>query len=301
MYYGLDIGGTKIEFGAFDVNLQRVMTKRIPTPQTSYQALLDAIAELVEQADLHLACRGAVGIGLPGMEQVDTGQVLTVNIAVAKGKTLRKDLECRLNRPVALENDANCFALSEANDERLANYSVIAGLIMGTGFGGGVVINGQVVSGHNHVAGEVGHMKLSLPALEHLGSNPPIFYCGCGAKGCLDSYLSGRGFELLYNHYYSEELSAVEIISKFSEGDGNVSAFVDFYLELVAICLADLMMIIDPEAIVIGGGLSNFDELYQKVPSKLDKHLLSVAKAPEIIKAKYGDAGGVRGAAFLNL
>nr|WP_086939367.1 N-acetylglucosamine kinase [Thaumasiovibrio occultus] len=301
MYYGFDVGGTKIEFGAFDTELNRLETLRVPTPTTDYQELLDTIANMVRTADAKFGCEGKVGIGLPGMEDADTGAVLTVNIGAAKGKTLRADLEAILGRTVKVENDANCFALSEAWDEDLQHYPSVAGLIMGTGFGGGLIINGKVFSGRNNVAGEIGHMRLPLDAWQHLGENAPEFDCGCDKKGCLDNYLSGRGFELLYKHYHGEALKAKTVIENYYAGEETAKQFVDFYLELVAICFGNVFTALDPHAVVLGGGLSNFDEIYAQVPERVAKYLLSVAKPPKILKAKHGDSGGVRGAAFLNI
>ncbi|WP_413110221.1 N-acetylglucosamine kinase [Thaumasiovibrio sp. DFM-14] len=301
MYYGFDVGGTKIEFGAFDQELNRVATKRVPTPTTDYRELIVTIATIVREADAEFGCEGKVGLGLPGMEDAETGDVLTVNIAAAKGKPLRKDLEAELGREVKVENDANCFALSEAWDEELQGANAVAGLIMGTGFGGGLIYSGKVFSGRNHVAGEVGHMRLPIDAWFHLGENAPLFDCGCDNKGCLDNYLSGRGFEMLYAHYYKESLKAIDIIKNFQAEEEKAVEFVDMYLELVAICFANLATALDPDVIVLGGGLSNFDELYRQVPARMQKHLLSVAKPPRLLKAKHGDSGGVRGAAFLNI
>ncbi|WP_087016014.1 N-acetylglucosamine kinase [Thaumasiovibrio subtropicus] len=302
MYYGFDVGGTKIEFGAFDNDLNRVATKRVPTPTTDYQELIDTLATLVREADEEFGVEGKIGIGLPGMEEAETGAVLTVNIGAAKGKTLRKDLEAELGgRHVALENDANCFALSEAWDEDLQHYPSVAGLIMGTGFGGGLIYNGKVFSGKNNVAGELGHMRLPLDAWLHLGENAPMFDCGCENKGCIDNYLSGRGFEMLYAHQYGESLKAIQVIENFYAGEEKAVEFVDMYLELVAICFGNMMTALDSHVIVLGGGLSNFDEIYRQVPERMQKHLLSVAKPPAILKAKHGDSGGVRGAAFLNI
>lgn len=151
MYYGFDIGGTKIEFGAFTPSLDRVATERVPTPGNDYDLLVDAIVELVNKYDQKFDCQGMVGLGLPGMENADDNSVLTVNIPCANGRFLRQDVEAKLNRPVKLDNDANCFALSEAWDESLQDQPSVMGLILGTGFGGGLIYNGKVFSGRNHV------------------------------------------------------------------------------------------------------------------------------------------------------
>ncbi len=301
MYYGFDVGGTKIEFGAFNEKLERVATERVPTPTSDYQELLDVIAGLVSKYDQEFQCEGKIGLGLPGMEDADTGAILTVNIPAAKGQPLRKDLEAKIGRSVKVDNDANCFALSEAWDDELKDAPSVMGLILGTGFGGGLVYEGKIFSGRNHVAGELGHMRLPIDAWFHLGENAPLFSCGCDKKGCIDNYLSGRGFEMLYAHYYGEQKKAIEIIKAQAEGEPKAVEFVEMFMEFLAICFANIFTGNDPHVVVLGGGLSNYDLIYEEMPKRVPKHLLSVAKCPKIVKAKHGDSGGVRGAAFLNI
>jgi len=301
MFYGFDVGGTKIEFGAFDDNLIRVASERVATPSDDYNALVDAIVSLVEKYDQELIATGKIGIGIPGVENAEDDSVLTVNIPCANGQFLRRDLEQRLNRSVKLENDANCFALSEAWDDELRDSASVMGLILGTGFGGGLIYNGKVFSGRNHVAGELGHMRVPIDAWMLLGDTPPYLQCGCGKKGCLDNYLSGRGFELLYNHKYGEARKAVDIIEGYNAGETRASEFVDLFLEFLAACFGNLFTGNDPHVVVLGGGLSNFEALYTELPKRVPKYLLPVAKCPPILKAKHGDSGGVRGAAFLNI
>lgn len=301
MYYGFDVGGTKIEFGAFNEQRERMATERVATPGDDYLQLIDTLAGLVAKYDQQFGCKGYVGLGLPGMEDADDETVLTVNIPAAQGKPLRADLEARIGRPIKLENDANCFALSEAWDDELQDAPSVMGLILGTGFGGGLVYQGQVFSGRNHVAGELGHMRLPLDAWFHLGTNAPLLGCGCGKKGCLDSYLSGRGFELLYEHYFAQAKPAIEIIAAYQQGESQAVEHVERFMELLAICLANIFTAHDPHVVVLGGGLSNFERIYTEMPKRIPKYLLSVAKCPKIVQAKHGDSGGVRGAAFLNL
>lgn len=301
MLYGFDVGGTKIEFGAFDEQLSRLATERVATPKDDYPALVDAITHMVKKYDQQFGCLGAVGIGIPGMENADDTSVLTVNIACANGRFLRQDIQKCLDRDVKLENDANCFALSEAWDPALQHEASVLGLILGTGFGGGFIFDGKVFSGRNNIAGEVGHMRVPIDAWAILGNNPPWLQCGCGKKGCLDNYLSGRGFELLYQHQFRQHLPALTIIEHYREGEERARQFIDMFFEFIACCFGNLFTAIDPHVVVLGGGLSNFSELYTELPKRLPKYLLPVAKSPTIVKAKYGDAGGVRGAAFLNL
>ncbi|HHD7473828.1 TPA: N-acetylglucosamine kinase [Klebsiella oxytoca] len=302
MYYGFDIGGTKIEFGVFNTNLERVFTKRISTPTRNYNELLESLIKIIEFSDRTFNCNGLVGIGIPGIEDADTGNLLTSNIPATMGKSLRLDLEKRIGRNIRIDNDANCFALSEALSGELAQESSVLGLIHGTGFGGGLVINGHIYRGKNHIVGEFGHMRLPIDAWLHLGGdNFPLFTCGCGKKGCLDEYLSGRGFEQIYAHYYGEKLSAIELIERYSNNDAKATKHVERFLDLMAICYANLFTAIDPGVVVLGGGLSNFNAIYEGVINRLPSYLLSAAKLPRIKKAQYGDAGGVRGAAFLNI
>lgn len=302
MYYGLDIGGTKIELAAFDANLNRLYSERVATPQSHYDHWLDAIKGLVDKADQHFASRGTVGLGIPGFVNQQTGLAEVTNIRVADNRPIIRDLSAILERDVRAENDANCFALSEAWDEENRGYSSVLGLILGTGFGGGLVLNGKIYSGQTGMAGELGHLQLNYHALKLLGwDKAPIYECGCGNRACLDTYISGRGFEMLYRDLQGEALSAKEIITRFYANDAKARDFVALFVELCAISIGNIITALDPEVIVFGGGLSNFDYLYQALPQALPPHLMRSAKVPPIKKAKYGDSGGVRGAAALFL
>ncbi len=245
MFYGFDVGGTKIEFGAFDEKLNRVATERVATPGDDYNALIEAIAGIIEKYDAQFGKEGKVGLGIPGIERAEDATVLTVNVPAAKGRTLRLDLEKRIGRDVALNNDANCFALSEAWDEELKDAKSVLGCILGTGFGGGIIVNGKVVNGKNNVAGELGHMRLPIDAWFLLGDNAPLFDCGCDKKGCIDNYLSGRGFEQLYAHYYGEKKKAIDIIEAYNQGDENAVEHVDRFMELLAMCMGGLFTAFD--------------------------------------------------------
>ncbi|MBP2835980.1 N-acetylglucosamine kinase [Dickeya parazeae] len=301
MYYGFDIGGTKIELAVFDAGLQRIWQKRIPTPRDDYEGLLNGLLALTREADALSGCQGTVGVGVPGMENAGDGTLFAANLPAAMGRPLRADLSQRLQRDVRLSNDANCFALSEAWDNEFRAYPVVLGIILGTGMGGGLVVNGRVVDGKNGVAGELGHFRLPVDALDILGESIPRVPCGCGRTGCVENYLSGRGFEWLYAHFYHRTLSAPEIIRVFYAGDSQAQAHVDRYLALLAVCLGNLLTLIDPHLVVFGGGLSNFDEIYRQLPQRLPDSLLPVARVPRLEKARHGDAGGVRGAALLHL
>ncbi len=301
-YYGLDIGGTKIELSVFNEKLEKLYSKRTPTPQTSYEDWLDTIKNLVEDADKKFETKGYVGLGLPGFVNHDTGIAEITNIRVADNKPILKDLSERLEREVRAENDANCFALSEAWDQENQQYSTVLGLIIGTGFGGGLVFDGKVHSGKIGMAGEVGHQQLNYHALQLLGwDKAPIYECGCGNRACLDTYISGRGFEMLYKDLEGEALSAKTIIENFYNNQPKAVKFVEKYVKLMAICISNLITVLDPDMIVFGGGLSNFDYIYEALPKALPEYLMRSAKVPVIKKAIYGDAGGSRGAAALFL
>lgn len=302
MLYGFDIGGTKIELAAFNEKLEKQYSERVDTPQTSYQDWLNAIAHLVQKADQKFGVAGTVGLGIPGFVNQETGIAEITNIRVADNKPILRDLADLLGREVRAENDANCFALSEAWDPENQHYPSVLGLILGTGFGGGLVINGKIHSGQTGMAGELGHLQLNYHALRLLGwDKAPIYECGCGNRACLDTYLSGRGFEMLYRDLQGQSLSAKQIIQQFYANDPQAVAFVDTFVQLAAISIGNIITALDPHAIVLGGGLSNFDYLYEALPKALPAHLMRSAKVPVIKKAKYGDSGGVRGAAALFL
>ena len=348
MLYGFDIGGTKIEFGAFDETKslkEYVATERIETPTDDYEALLDAIVRLVHKYNRQLKCRcPRIGLGIPGIEDADTGVLMAANIPSANGQKLREDLESKLNVgdddgngsnsknvQVKIENDANCFALSEAyalkenttiNDANESSPSSpppsVLGIILGTGVGAGFIVDGKAFGGRNNMTGEFGHSRLPIDAWFHLvgsGSTdeaepPPLFDCGCGRKGCIDNYISGRGFEMLYSHYNhnGKKKAAIEIIDEYNQQEiktpnlNKIVEHVERFMELLAIIFANLFSTLDPHVVVLGGGLSNFELIYEELPKRISKYLLPNAKCPKIIQAKYGDSGGgVRGAAFLNL
>ena len=302
MLYGLDIGGTKIELAVFNSQLEKQYSERVETPKTSYEDWLNAIVNLVKKADEKFGCKGSVGLGIPGFVNQSTGIAEITNIRVADNKPILLDLSALLGREVRAENDANCFALSEAWDAENAQYPSVLGLILGTGFGGGFVINGKIHSGQTGMAGELGHLQLNYHALKLLGwDNAPIYQCGCGNIACLDTYLSGRGFEMLYRDLKGESLSAKDIIQRFYSEDKSAVDFVGVFIELAAISIGNIITAFDPHLIVLGGGLSNFAYLYEALPKALPAHLMRTAKVPVIKKAKYGDSGGVRGAAALFL
>jgi len=301
MHYGFDIGGSKIALGVFDSSRQLQWEKRIPTPKESYDAFLEAVIGLVVEADERFQCRGTVGIGIPGMPETEGGLLYAANVPAASGKPLRADLSRLLDRDVRLDNDANCFAISEAWDDEFTQYPLVMGLILGTGVGGGIVQNGKSITGHSYITGEFGHIRLPVDALEVVGRDFPLTRCGCGQHGCIENYLSGRGFAWLYNHFYQQSLTSPEIVALWQQGDANAREHVERYLDLLAVCLGNILTIVDPDLVVLGGGLSNFSAIADGLAQRLPRHLLPVARPPRIERARHGDAGGMRGAAFLHL
>ena len=279
----------------FDKQRRLQRETRVPTPRDSYDAFLDAVCNLVTEADQRFGIKGSVGIGIPGMPETEDGTLYAANVPAASGKPLRADLSARLDRDVRLDNDANCFALSEAWDDELTQYLLVMGLILGTGVGGGLVLNGKSITGRSYITGEFGHIRLPVDALTLMGFDFPLRRCGCGQLGCIESYLSGGGFAWLYQHYYHQPLDAREIIALWAR------AHVERYLDLLAVCLGNILTIVDPDLVVIGGGLSNFTAITTQLTDRLPRHLLPVARVPRIEQARHGDAGGMRGAAFLHL
>ena len=301
MYYGFDIGGSKIALGVFDKTRRLQWEKRVATPKASYADFLQAVEALVGEADSRFDCQGSVGIGIPGMPETADGTLYAANVPAASGQPLRSDLSTRLGREVRLDNDANCFALSEAWDDEFTQYPLVMGLILGTGVGGGLVLNGKSITGHSYITGEFGHIRLPVDALAVVGRDFPLIRCGCGQLGCIENYLSGRGFAWLYEHYYQHAITAPDIVTLWQQGDARAREHVERYLDLLAVCLGNILTIVDPDLLVLGGGLSNFTAISEGLAQRLPRHLLPVARVPRIERARHGDAGGMRGAAFLHL
>ncbi len=274
MRIGVDLGGTKTEIIVLADDGREMLRERVPTPRGDYAATVATIAELVKNAEQKVGAgrTASVGVGIPGAESLTTGLIKNANSTWLIGRPLRADLETALNRPVRLANDANCFALSEATDGAAAGAEVVFGVILGTGVGGGIVVNGQVLVGANAIAGEWGHNP--LPGDEAV--RPP---CYCGRSGCIETFLSGPA------------LAA-------DGGADNAAAMLRYELRL-AHALAQVINILDPHVIVLGGGLSNLDRLYDRVPRLWGAHVFSDAVATRLVKNRHGDSSGVRGAAWL--
>jgi fructokinase len=280
---GIDLGGTKIEAIALDAQGREVFRKRVPSPQGSYQATLDAISSLAREAG-----EGTVGIGIPGSLSPSTGLVKGANSTWLIGKPLKQDLQKLLGREVRMANDANCFALSEAVDGAGRGAKVVFGVILGTGVGGGVVVDGRVLTGPNAIAGEWGHNPLPAPTAADL----PHPDCYCGRRGCIETYLSGPGLARDHEKRTGRRLAPEEIVAL---GDESFSR----YEERLARSLASVINVLDPDVIVLGGGMSNVARLYTQVPRLWGRHVFSDQVATRLERHVHGDDSGVRGAAWL--
>jgi fructokinase len=280
---GVDIGGTKIEALALDAAGREVFRKRIPSPRGDYAATISAVSSLVSEIG-----EGNVGIGIPGALSRVTGLVKNANSTWLIGKPLKQDLESALGREIRIENDANCFALSEATDGAGKGAEVVFGVILGTGVGGGIVVNGKVLTGANAIGGEWGHNPLPLPGAEDL----PLPNCYCGRAGCIETYLSGPGLARDYQRTTGRCLSPEEIVSI---GDQSLER----YVERLSRALASVINVLDPDVIVLGGGMSNVARLYTEVPRLWARHVFSDHVATRLAPPVHGDSSGVRGAAWL--
>jgi len=267
---GIDLGGTKIELAALDRTGAVRHRSRIDTPSHDYDATLGAIAQLVEEAERALGARGTVGVAMPGALSLATGRVKNANSTWLNGRMLKEDLERRLGREVRVANDATGCALSAATDGAAAGAGVVFGVILGTGVGGGIVAHGRILEGVNAIGGEWGHNPLPLPA----GADLPLPECYCGRKGCIETYLSGPAFER----------------------DGKD---LGRYCERLARALAGVINVLDPDVIVLGGGMSNVEALYTEVPRLWGRHVFSDRVATRLARNRHGDSSGVRGAAWL--
>jgi fructokinase len=291
---GIDLGGSKIEGIAIDQNGATLVRRRIATPRNDYRATLHAVAGLVAVLEREAGASGTVGVGMPGTISPATGLVKNANSAWLNGQPLADDLPPILDRPVRFANDANCFALSEAVDGAAAGARVVFGVIVGTGTGGGLVVDGHVITGVNGIAGEWGHNPMPWPRPDEW----PGPACYCGRSGCIECFLSGPGLVLDYASA-DASVEADEVARRASEGEGHAMACIGRYEERMARALAGVINVVDPDVIVLGGGLSNVERLYSHVPPLLPRHVFSDHVATRLVRARHGDASGVRGAAWL--
>ncbi|KAF0163858.1 MAG: fructokinase [Rhodocyclaceae bacterium] len=306
MRIGVDLGGSKIEIIALGDDGGVLLRERVATPQGDYPATVKAVAGLVAAAEARVGAgslcvpgiplRGqvtvaSVGVGIPGAESLATGLIKNANSTCLIGQPLRRDLQQLLKREVRIANDANCFALSEAVDGAGAGAPVVFGVILGTGVGGGIVIDGKVLTGANAIAGEWGHNP--MPGEHHKET------CYCGRKGCVELYLSGPGLAADHRRVTSADFRATDIAARAASGDPACEATLQRYEARLARALAQVINILDPDVIVLGGGVSNMDRLYENVPRLWSEHVFSDRVATKLLRHRHGDSSGVRGAAWL--
>lgn len=292
---GVDLGGTKIEIIALDATGRELLRRRIATPQGDYTATVGAVAALVESAENELGRRGSVGIGIPGAESMVDGRIKNANSNCLNGKPLRRDLQTLLQREIRMENDANCLALSEAVDGAGTGAQIVFAVILGTGTGGGLAVHGRVLTGANRIAGEWGHNPLPYPEEDLLP--PPR--CYCGRQGCIETWLSGPGMAADHARRTGEALLPPEIVARAERGDAVCEGTLQRYERRLAKALALVINIVDPEVVVLGGGLSNVERLYRNVPVLWKDYIFSDAVRTRLLCNVHGDSSGVRGAAWL--
>lgn len=305
MRIGIDLGGTKIEGIALDGSREAARL-RTGTPRDDYRGTLAAIGDMVTALEARAGSRGTVGIGIPGTVSSDTGLVKNANSTWLIGQPLAADLERALARPVRIANDANCFAISEATDGAATGAAVVFGVIIGTGTGAGIVVNGALLTGPNGIAGEWGHNPLPWPDNEEWPGPP----CYCGRRGCIETFLSGPGLSADYHQGTGRSESPPDILAKAESGDRAALGAVMRYERRVAKALASIINVVDPDVVVLGGGMSNVERLYEAVPRHWGEWVFarlrgaSAGQADDVVRtklvrARHGDASGVRGAAWL--
>ena len=295
MRIGIDVGGSKIEGIALDDNGRELLRRRVPTPAGDYEAILTVVAALVGDIEKQTGQRGTLGVGAPGAASKATGRIKNSNSQCLIDKPLKEDLAALLGRELRVANDANCFALSEAVDGAAAGAEVVFGVIIGTGTGGGIVVHGRVLEGVNGIAGEWGHNPLPWPC----DAERPGPQCYCGKRGCIETFLSGPGMARDLASTSGQSLSAAEIVQAATHGDPACIAALERYEDRLARGLANVINVIDPEVIVLGGGLSNIARIYSNVPRLWGSYVFSDRTDTRLVPAKYGDSSGVRGAAWL--
>ena len=291
---GIDLGGTKTEIIALDERRAELLRRREPTPAGDYAATVALVARLVRESEIELGKRGSVGLGTPGARSPATGNLRNSNSTCLNGQALKEDVERALGREIRMANDANCFALSETIDGAARGAAVVFGVILGTGVGGGIVVNGRVLEGANAIAGEWGHNALPWPEADEL----PGRACYCGKAGCIETFLSGPGLAHDYHGETGRMIAGEEITALATSEDGAAKAMAR-YEHRLARALASVINVVDPHAIVLGGGLSNIGRLYESVPKLWGRWIFSDVVRTKLMRNFHGDSSGVRGAALL--
>ena len=292
---GVDLGGTKIEIIVLDSANKTLLRRRRPTPKDDYQETIDTIADMIWQTERELDISASIGICMPGSLSPATGLVRNANSTWLNGRPFDIDLRKRLGRELRLANDADCFALSEAIDGAAAGNKLVFGVIIGTGVGGGIIMNGKLLSGRNGITGEWGHNQLPWIDPEVDFARP----CYCGKIGCIETFLAGPSLSWHHSYKYGDSLLAPEIVWRAQRDDPICSNSMAIYISQLARSLASVINLIDPEIIVLGGGMSNVDQLYKEIPAILPRYVFSDTMQTQIKPPIHGDSGGVRGAAML--
>ena len=295
MRLGIDLGGTKIEAVALGRDGTIALRRRIATPAGDYQATIAAIKALIEGMESELGVRGSVGVAIPGMLSPATGLVKNANSTCLIGKPFDRDLIAALGRPVRFANDANCFALSEATDGAAQGGHTVFGVILGTGVGGGIVVEGHLLTGPNAIAGEWGHSPLPWPR----DDERPGPLCYCGKHGCIEAFLSGPGFARDHEATTGTRAEPAAIAARAQAGEAAAKNSLDRYIDRLARGLATVINLIDPDVIVLGGGLGQIEALYQGVPARWGAYVFSDTVTTRLVPPRWGDSSGVRGAAWL--
>lgn len=296
MIHALDIGGSKIEIAVFGTDLEAADRWRTATPTRDYGQFLDTVTALVADADTRFGRGDAIGLGLPGLVD-DQGRSFCANVPCATGQTVASDLADRLARPVAVENDCRCFALSEAIKGAGEGHRRVFGAILGTGAAGGLVIDGILQHGAQGIGGEYGHIQ--LPAAIAVQWGLPLWRCGCGLPACVESYVSGPGLISLARHFGAMATSVPELANAWRGVDAAALRTFECFLDILGATFATVSMMVDPDIVVLGGGLSHLDEVVEQLPSAVSRHLFTGFRSPQVARAKFGDSSGVRGAAIL--
>jgi fructokinase len=291
---GIDFGGTKIEAAALDAQGNFLARVRTPNPG-SYDAALSTVCELVDRVEQEAGGRGTVGVGTPGSISPRTGTMRNANSVWLNGRDFRHDLSAALGREIRMANDANCLALSEVVDGAASGSKVAFAVIIGTGCGGGLVVNGQLVEGAHGVGGEWGHIPLPWPKHDEVDAPQ----CWCGQRSCLETWVSGSGLQRDFAKVTGQNLDGESIIRAARDGEAHAHAALSRYVDRLGRGLAVICNIVDPDTIVLGGGLSNVSELYDHLPEIVKAHVFSDTWHARIVPAKWGDSSGVRGAARL--
>jgi fructokinase len=292
---GVDLGGTKIEFVALSSAGRELHRHRVPTPRFDYDATVRTITGAIQQIEAALGCKGTVGVGIPGTVSTQTGLVKNANSTWMIGKPFDRDLGAALDREMRCANDANCLAVSEATDGAAAGKHVVFAVILGTGCGGGIALDGRVHTGRNAVAGEWGHNPLPWARPEEF----PGPLCYCGRHGCLETWISGTGLTADYERATNVSLTGPEIAGRATAGELAALAALARYEDRLARGLAHVINLLDPDVIVLGGGVSQIPRLYQNVPPKLKEYVFGKEADTPVLRAQHGDSSGVRGAAWL--